>query len=254
MQDPQWCVYGGSSDVAFKALRELVLHYVPVESCITFLQIDHSWSLTRFEAHFEFPPTTAEYMLIHSLIAERLSAETLNFLQLDASWANRPDDIPPDMLVTFEVMRPLLGFSHLRDVVIHSLGGVVLNDLEIENIAKAWPMLEDLRFSGDGWRPLPTRITLAGLRTLVRQCRKLRSLWISFDAFIIPPAGADGIPDNERSRLAHLRMDDSIPSSHPEPLAAYLHALFPELQTFEVNVCLTQDAWKEVKQRLWMLK
>ncbi|KAJ7798050.1 hypothetical protein B0H14DRAFT_2389052 [Mycena olivaceomarginata] len=94
-------------------------------------------------------------------------------------------------------------------------------------MATAWPQLRTLDLSpgcqSAGYAP---RATVAGLLPLAQHCPRLESLALVLDATRTDPEILDGI---NNCALARLDVGES-PLSSPGAVAAFLAAIFPNLQ------------------------
>ncbi|KII89501.1 hypothetical protein PLICRDRAFT_80197, partial [Plicaturopsis crispa FD-325 SS-3] len=89
-------------------------------------------------------------------------------------------------------LEPLTRFSGLRALRCDPVLGYDLGDNDIERLAVAWPCLVELALAAEyGWM-VPSRITLAGVATLIRHCPNLSTLDLVLDgtglhSVYIPP-------------------------------------------------------------------
>jgi hypothetical protein len=86
-------------------------------------------------------------------------------------------------IIDFKMLKPLLQFVHLRLISLpdHPFD---LTDVEIKDMALAWPNLEELSYYQYQYMPPVTdpKTSLRGLLWLATHCRKLHSLTFSFHA------------------------------------------------------------------------
>ncbi|KAJ7166636.1 hypothetical protein C8R46DRAFT_1094941 [Mycena filopes] len=147
------------------------------------------------------------------------------------------------------VLRPLLVFHNLTYLVILSALNFALDDEFIDALSKALPKIETLRFRvgfGDSRRG---SVTLSGLRAFALHCPHLDDLELTFDATTVPPGPhpAPGAPLVRQTCLSCLVVADS-PIDAPGPVAHFLSAMFPELQTVEATRILTEEEDEELRR------
>jgi hypothetical protein len=82
--------------------------------------------------------------------------------------------------------RGLLTFNHLRHLSLDNIG-LVLDDHLLNDMAKSWPMLEQLSIISPRW-PTPSKATLNGLVSLTEHCPHITFLDLGLDAREIPPS------------------------------------------------------------------
>ncbi|EIW81804.1 hypothetical protein CONPUDRAFT_164571 [Coniophora puteana RWD-64-598 SS2] len=143
--------------------------------------------------------------------------------------------------MTIETFRPLFKFGQLRTLDVTVMCNLLLSDLEIIELARAFPLLENLSLNAEyGWAMNsegPTSlVTLYGLLSVLSLCRRLRFLGLEISAetteeLLPPPEGLRhaiyaGMPVNRFIRT--LRVGNAK-INEPEAVARLLFAVMPKL-------------------------
>ncbi|KZT37850.1 hypothetical protein SISSUDRAFT_818032 [Sistotremastrum suecicum HHB10207 ss-3] len=135
---------------------------------------------------------------------------------------------PRNCLPAFGILEPLLALSNIRDFGFHTDIPFSLSDEEIDDIAQAWPQLEEFLFCKDA---LYTdvegpELTLWGLISFAEHCPRLRTLTLPISAKIEPDLDPTETPSfNER--FSYLNLAFSPIWGFSEELALCLAALLP---------------------------
>jgi hypothetical protein len=163
--------------------------------------------------------------LIPSL-AQKSKTLTKLYLRERIPFHDTPDAL--DRMLPGDWFYPLLSYANLTEVVIRTANGIDIDDAFLKRMATAWPQLRTLGLSpgcqSAGYAP---RTTLAGLLPLAQHCPRLESLALVLDATRTDPEILrDGISN---CALARLDVVES-PLSSPGAVAAFLAAIFPNLQ------------------------
>ncbi|KIJ07274.1 hypothetical protein PAXINDRAFT_19529 [Paxillus involutus ATCC 200175] len=134
--------------------------------------------------------------------------------------------------ITVDDVRRLLTFNHLRRVDLDSIG-LVPDDHLLDEMAKAWPMLEHLSITSSRSRT-PSKATLNGLVPFSKYCPHIATLRLQLDASRVPvpanttDASRDAPHEGERRGLL---MYVEAPSEIRDPtgVASFLLNLFPRI-------------------------
>jgi len=111
-----------------------------------------------------------------------------------------------------------------------------LCDGDLEDMAKAWPKLQDLHlFTQLKW----PQTTLKGLESLAIHCPEIQRVSLAIDGTIPVERDTRALP-SKASPLSILRVNRS-PVSDPAPVASFLSSLFPRLESV---VCLKEWDWE----------
>ncbi|KAJ7935031.1 hypothetical protein B0H13DRAFT_2305188 [Mycena leptocephala] len=228
---PEFSLSFGANDLPkFPRLRELTFGSVSYEFLEAFIGMKDMWSLAEIDVNIVSAPTTRDTAQLFALLASKCDFASLTVLTLDFKADTEPLSLPQlaSSVITFETLHPLLSFRALREVSLAPPAGVSLDDAGIEAIARAWPHLSALQLRGSRFRAPSSRVTLRGLRTVARHCQNLTSLSLPFDASVVP--SIKDVPAAEQCDLGWIDVDDAV-LADPEPVAAYLSAVFPNLHT-----------------------
>ena len=128
---------------------------------------------------------TTELKGVISTLVNTCSPELLKEFYID-SGRHDPVDVAA-AAIDFKMLKPLLHFVHLRRISLPS-HPFDLTDVEVKDMAMAWPNLEDLYYwayqytstSPDGSTNTGPRASLRGLLWLATHCRNLRTLTFPF--------------------------------------------------------------------------
>ncbi|EIW78600.1 hypothetical protein CONPUDRAFT_167580 [Coniophora puteana RWD-64-598 SS2] len=194
---------------------------------------------------------------------------------------------PPEECLTIMRLRPLFSFRQLRVLSINMPLEITLDDLDIIELAHAFPALEELSLNGGdnltvdplgpwyvqalddfsrqrfcaGWLVKP-RVTFRGLYALVESCPRLRGLGISFDAEQAADEVPNEVPSPNRD-IQYLPVGNSA-CGDPEGVASRLRSIFPnvsrimtrwspwqrQLDNSRKQQKATSDRWEEVGRLL----
>ncbi|TRM57808.1 hypothetical protein BD626DRAFT_574141 [Schizophyllum amplum] len=180
--------------------------------------------------------------------AAHCSPSTLTVLRIDCVQFYSEHALRVDHL------RPFAAHTRLVRVYLRVSRATALDDGAVGELARWWPMLEDLGIFGYG---LPgASSTLRALESLAVHCPQLQSLAIALDATNVPESSNDVRGDTTSSGVLRcgLRRLSVCGGRVPNPVgvAAYLDALFPAL----VEVCSSTknnesvEEWREVNDLL----
>ncbi|KAJ3487354.1 hypothetical protein NLI96_g3590 [Meripilus lineatus] len=227
----------------FPSLRSLTLH-TPKEQ---------SGSFERFTAEFlpveRRPFLLQQLNLTHNGPFEGMDATRLIHQMLDLcdrkvleSFSLHVGSIPhsnpgpPDIVL--ETLAPLLALSSLRKLELSPVRATDLDNDALEEMAHAWPKLEDLDLSAteEDWVDVP-RITLEGLIPLAQFCPNLESISIVFCHWLI-------VSEEVQSQLDQMTFCNSVKwifcnrgptgdRKDAEGVATFIRTLFPKLQGVE---------------------
>ncbi|KAG1748305.1 uncharacterized protein EDB91DRAFT_1245015 [Suillus paluster] len=127
--------------------------------------------------------------------------------------------------------RPLFTFRNLRKLQFNACCNVQLNDTILLQMAKAWPLLEDLYFNA--YHNLSHNVTPHAFVSLLQHCPRLVSVavfinWSTIDGRDIPPAiPYQGFPHNALSTAFF----GSPRIRHPTRIAAFISAIAPNVES-----------------------
>ncbi|KAI6006301.1 hypothetical protein F5J12DRAFT_114598 [Pisolithus orientalis] len=135
------------------------------------------------------------------------------------------------------ILKPLLACRRLRVFDLTSRGMLGINDAFIAQIALAWPDLETFHLRGSQ-RKL-SRVTLRGLRELLRSCPRLLSLGMEVDTRVLP----EEEPEMETLSLQSLHITTIGREGVHIRVAQYLRVLAPRLQVLCIESVRPDLGW-----------
>ncbi|EED81621.1 predicted protein [Postia placenta Mad-698-R] len=182
-------------------------------------------------------------------IRDQCSVSTLKHVSIQFEKEESADNVPGVSL------QPLYAFHGLESLTIDSEYNIELQDADLEEMALAWPGLQDLAFvhdEADSWVFTPAA-TLGGLVHLVKYCPNLRHIVLDVNASrteISPGAKPGGGWCN--TMLTEIGLGPSSIAGDPHKIAKYLSDLFPNLESID---CDAEDprhraAWEEAERHL----
>jgi hypothetical protein len=128
--------------------------------------------------------------------------------------------------LSYETLQPLMVYGSLRVLEITWSEQISLDDGEVANLARSWPMLEvfNLYCGRGGYPPFPTKYaTLRGLLSLVNSCPELHTVSLPLDARQVP------VVDEAKAcetNFACLIVPES-PIDEARPVAEFLFEYLP---------------------------
>ncbi|KAH7929967.1 hypothetical protein BV22DRAFT_1116525 [Leucogyrophana mollusca] len=155
-------------------------------------------------------------------LTSKCCAETLGSITICHDLEDLPIQFPANLAITFNTLRLLLPFRHLRTLNIDPSCAFSLDDAALAEMAIAWPNMEDLGLgTAYGWRA-PSKITLQGLIPLLRNCPKLMYLGIVIDATVVPPR------TKHESNIQHEWLQELVLADSPITKPAYVSAFLSD--------------------------
>ncbi|KAG1734673.1 uncharacterized protein EDB91DRAFT_1348494 [Suillus paluster] len=128
----------------------------------------------------------------------------------------------------FDVVAPLLSFSHLTDLDLNWICTSAIDDASLKTMAQSFPQLENFLFGSSARWVIPPSLTFIGLVHLIHHCRRLRSIAMTFCACpvdINSEPFSQTIPNNKITRL----FVGVSPIVDPNAVACQLQLLLPKL-------------------------
>ncbi|KAK6996961.1 hypothetical protein R3P38DRAFT_3068838 [Favolaschia claudopus] len=223
-----------ATEPAFPALRQFTTVSRSFPSICSFMEMIGSDVFTELTLSFDSEPSieTHSWQIFDTLISQRFSKSLKKFIidEHNSFEHDIPDSL--DRMIPKDAFHPLLACSHLEDVVIQTMHGILIDNDFVEKIAVAWPQLRQLNLSpmGQSVEYIPS-VTMTGLVPLAEHCRYLTSLTIVFDATVLDAHAKEkpGAGIHSES-LVELDVVES-PISSPTAVASFLSAIFPNLRT-----------------------
>lgn len=232
----------------FPAIAELALDEASFEWCTAFLHIVTSPSLQRLDIS-NYQGEQAPSILFQALcvsLGEHPSRGAVRSLSITTG---RAQDRALTEIYTSQNVAPLLTLSALRHLFVSGSFQVILEDAMLDEMARAWPNIEDLRFSWE-WNCYPyirrpdgvnyPKVTLGGLLTLAQHCPHLTSLTLAVDMHSVPDL------DGQRPPVA-LCADHAPPlndldftgsafeSADAAAVSAFFSLVFPQIRRWNAG-------------------
>jgi len=142
----------------------------------------------------------------------------------------------PDPSISAAVLQPLYTFRNLRDLDFLVPFGVRFDDTTLLQMAKSWPLLEELGIRGE-YKALSSNninITTNALVSLLQHCPRLTIIAIAVDWSTVDRP--DISPEIPYQGFAHKALSYANFSSskirHPIGVAAFISAIAPSMDTF----------------------
>ena len=224
-------------------------------------QIFHSFQLHCYDRQ-----TMAAILTFLNVLASRPPTKPLRDLCLSFGKLSHPLQLDqmeiegPRYHLSYEILQPLMVFGSLHYLMIEWSEQISLDDNEVANLARSWPLLKSLDFycGRGGYPPFSTKYpTLRGLLSLATSCPELESVTLPLNAMQVPE-----IEDAEprRTTLGSIVVLDS-PIDEALPVAEFLFKYLPNVTmlstefsrppgTNEAQVWGYELVWEQVKTHL----
>jgi hypothetical protein len=140
----------------------------------------------------------------------------------------------PDTSVSAAVFQPMCTFRNLRSLKFDVQFNVRLDDATVLQMAKAWPLLEELGICGEYNPSSSSNITTNSLVSLLQHCPRLTSIGIAVDWSTVDRP--DISPEIPYEGFAHKALSyanfGSSKICHAIGVAAFISAIAPTMKTF----------------------
>ncbi|KAG0707383.1 hypothetical protein DFH29DRAFT_897164 [Suillus ampliporus] len=136
--------------------------------------------------------------------------------------------VNPSFALGFDVIAPLLSFSHLRDLDLDWMCSSAIDDASLKIMAQCWPQLHTLRFGSAVRWLVPPSITFIGLLHLIHHCRCLRMIEMPFCAYPLDTSSEHFSKTIPNDKITCLFTGIS-PIVEPVAVACQLHTMLPQL-------------------------
>ncbi|KAI6021844.1 hypothetical protein BKA83DRAFT_14111 [Pisolithus microcarpus] len=217
-----------SMQPTFPSLRRIALTVRSLDQCTNLLSCITSCELGSVKILHRSPATQDDiYQLFQEIERIRKRYADFNTLDIRGSHKNKPTAHPPFDLPR-SMLTPFLASRRLRVLNLSSFVVLDINDSFIAQIALAWPEIETLHLRGPEQGDV--RVTLEGIRELLRGCPRLQSLHMRIDARILP----EGEPEMQSFSLRGLDIFGSLMEVETA-VKQYLRTLAPRLQWLNMN-------------------
>jgi hypothetical protein len=134
----------------------------------------------------------------------------------------------PPLVLGFNAVAPLLSFGHLTKLDLDWFRTSTISDSALERMAQSWPQLEEFCFGTASEEVVSPSLTFIGLVYLIRYCRHLRFIAMSFCASAIDVNCEPFSKTTPNEKITSINVGIS-PIINPIAVACQLHVLLPNL-------------------------
>ncbi|KAF8183736.1 hypothetical protein K438DRAFT_1937409 [Mycena galopus ATCC 62051] len=213
------------------ALRDLYLGETTIEFAIELLSLRPNWCLVNLRIGTKQAATKSDTHQLYAALA-------VAFRSPDSpEMSPSPGDPFANYVVDGHTLAALFCFGNLTEITLIPPVGFDIDDAMAWDMARAWPKVKTLRLSaGSSDSRHPSSLSILSLRAFATHCPELTSLWITF-ASTVPRSDDPHETHITQTSLTSLDVDIS-PIADPRPVAKYIAAVFPNLETIS-----THDDW-----------
>lgn len=198
-------------------------------------QIFHTFCL-----YYQGRQTSEVVVNFFNLLTSRSRPNPLRSITLSSGDISHP--IPADQMtseaaryrLSYETLEPLMVLRSLRVLTIEWSEQISLDDDELANLARSWPLLQVFNFycGRGGYPPSSTKYaTLLGLLSLVNSCPGLHTVSLPLDARQVPVV--EGVQARETA-FACLIVPES-PIDEARPVADFLFKYLPSVTAVDAR-------------------
>ena len=223
------------SDIPFSGAKIINLFELDLGSITSLLRPEGQMFFCT-EFHLAVPPTPQLTLSFLTALASCPRLSSLQSIILDREranphiWPEVHQDLQEELLddnhiLSRDILQPLISFHNLRELSVDMNNPISLNDEELVNLVRGWPLLRFLRLvPGNG---LSTKYsTLRGLLLLVAVCPNLERVDLRVEAREIPTSGVG--MDIRSDTVKELNFPGS-PINDPPLVAMFLSIRFPSI-------------------------
>jgi hypothetical protein len=222
-----------SQSAAFPELQQLALHETDLPSFTRLITCLKPLQLQCLTLSTQPIPTADHIRDTFSALEKTIPHTGLNRVVLKLIWnadRGRRPEFREDIVKGF-TMEPLLSFHNLTVVELNLPCAFEMGDGQIEAMAEAWPRLRRLQLGTlAGWH-IPPSVTIIGVLALIRKCRELEHLVLSFNALSESmPLRSSLTPADVNEKITYLYVGNGR-TTLPEAkrMARFLLRIFPRL-------------------------
>ena len=241
-----------SADIPFRNVKELELYVQDLHFVSRLLRWQDQMFKT-FRLHLTALDNAETFFAFFTALASPQRTDSLQSIRLTCNnpYAPEPDNASYDHSVhclAYRTLSPLASFKHLRGLEVILRNPIFLNDQELGELSRNWPMLEELALTcTKGY--YGTSVTLGGLLFLLKHCSRLCDLRLAIDAREVP--GTTGI--EVYNSLECIELSDS-PIRDAGLVADFFATHFPGVVHIDVSFArssLLPDHPVEEYEGLW---
>ncbi|KAF8559949.1 hypothetical protein OG21DRAFT_1502293 [Imleria badia] len=219
------------SDMPFSGMKDITLCGLDLGSITGGLRSE-SQMFSSIEFRLAVPPTSQLTLSFLTLLASpprRSSLQSITLTQKNVTTFSpghsklELEDIHYSL--SRDILQPLVFFHNLHELVIHLKNPISLNNEELVDLARGWPLLRFLRLVSTSGLSAKY-VTLQGLLLLAVACPKLDFLELCLDARDVPTTGAG--MDVRSASVKVLRCPWS-PINDPRLVGMFLSKHFPSV-------------------------
>ena len=258
------------ADIPFRNVEELELYLRDLHSVSRLLRWEDQMfktcrlyltALDNAETFFAFFTALASPQRTDSLQSIRLTCKNPY-----NPYTPEPDNASYDHSVhhlAYRTLSPLASFKHLRELELVLRNPIFLDDRELGELSRNWPLLEELALTCIE-EYYGTSVTLGGLLLLLKHCSRLFDLRIAIDAREVPETTAIATeeydsPEETVQGIEVYNSLEGIELSHSPIRDAHLVADFfathfprvEEIDVFFLDSSLLSDHPTELYRELW---
>ena len=253
------------TDALFRNVKELVFETSHID-LVTSLLRPRDQTFHTFHLCNRVRLTSAATLAMFEILASRPRTQPLRELSIspgDLCHPLRLDQMESEAsrhCLSYEILQPLMVFGSLHDLTIEWSEQISLDDNEVANLARSWPMLRSFQFNcgRGGYPPFETKYpTLRGLFSLLTSCPELQMVRLSIDARRVPE-----FKDVEpcKTNLDFINVSES-PIDEAFPVAEFLFKYIPGVTalgtgcsrapgTNEAQILAYNRAWEQAEEHL----
>ncbi|KAF8555134.1 hypothetical protein OG21DRAFT_947729 [Imleria badia] len=232
------------SDTPFSGAKKIGLFGLDLGS-ITGLLRSEGQMFSSTEFHLGVPPTSQLTLSFLTMLAShprRSSLQSINLYGGD-SYTTHSELEDLQYILSHDTLKPLIFLRNLRELKIDLSNPISLDDEELVNLARGWPLLHTLQLVSNNGASAK-HLTLQGLLFLVVICPNLESVDLCLDAGQVPTSGVG--MDVRNATVKELNFPRS-PINDPRLVADFLLKHFPSVQGDHVECT---EKWERVWQYL----
>ncbi|KAF8549085.1 hypothetical protein OG21DRAFT_639372 [Imleria badia] len=214
----------------FCSVEELEFTTTDLDLVTNLLQPDQTFH--SFCLNYRARLTSKAAGTLFNVLTSRSNTKPLQQLTLSAQDLTHPLSVDqmtteaPRYRLTYDTLTPLMVFGSLRCLQITWGEQISLDDDEVANLARSWPLLQTCHFNCDRGGEYPPFLvkypTLRGLLSLVTSCPELESVCLPIDATHVPEIEeVEPCPHIECLFFPESPIDEAL------PVAEFLFQYFP---------------------------
>lgn len=152
-------------------------------------------SMVNLDLYIAFPSLVSKQEL--KLFAAELSRLCFRLSSLSltmVSGIRSPSDLPLVQVIDFDAIQPFLGISSIESFRMTHTYPLLILDSEIRTLFRSWPLLQSLYLNPNPVVLIESRLTMACISTVIRDCPRLEEASLYVDAQSLPRVwmGTDG--------------------------------------------------------------